>query len=252
MTSFIIKIIAVITMLCDHSGDLIIGHISTLNMIGRIAFPLFAFQLVIGYAHTSNLKKYLFRLFVFALISEIPFSIFMHIISGSYFGLNIFFTLFLGVCAMYIYDNCFSNDLKIINNTANLKSFYLFRFLKTAPVFFKIMFGTFSMSIIFLFAYFLKVDYSIWGIVLILYIHIFYDKNKVLFSIGYLILCLYQVMIYYGILSYQWLISDYIFTILPLTIMLLYNGKKGPSLQNFFYIFYPLHLIILELIHFTL
>ena len=59
MSSFVIKLIAIITMLCDHSGDAIIGHFSILNIIGRIAFPLFCFQIVVGYKHTKNVKKYL-------------------------------------------------------------------------------------------------------------------------------------------------------------------------------------------------
>ena len=58
MSSFIIKIIAIFTMFIDHSGDALIGKTSILNVIGRIAFPLFAFQLVVGYKNTSNLKKY--------------------------------------------------------------------------------------------------------------------------------------------------------------------------------------------------
>ena len=56
-------------MFCDHSGDAFIGHFSFLNLIGRIAFPIFAFQVVQGYIHTHNVKKYALRLFIFAFIS---------------------------------------------------------------------------------------------------------------------------------------------------------------------------------------
>ena len=79
MTSFVLKIIAMITMIIDHSGDVFnpLLHEKSLifNAVGRIAFPLFAFMVVEGYTHTSNIKKYLLRLFIFALISEIPFYI---------------------------------------------------------------------------------------------------------------------------------------------------------------------------------
>lgn len=73
MTSFKLKIIAIITMVCDHFGDALFSVISPLNFIGRMAFPIFAFQLSEGYIHTKNIKRYLLRIFVFAIISQIPF-----------------------------------------------------------------------------------------------------------------------------------------------------------------------------------
>ena len=69
MSSFVIKLIAVITMFMDHFADVVVGHNSWLNYFGRIAFPLFCFQFVIGYKNTSNKKKFFIRLLLFALIS---------------------------------------------------------------------------------------------------------------------------------------------------------------------------------------
>ena len=71
MSSFVLKIIAVTTMLIDHSGYLIFGGFSFMNYIGRLAFPIFAFLITEGYIHTSNIKKYFFRLLVFAIISQL-------------------------------------------------------------------------------------------------------------------------------------------------------------------------------------
>ena len=81
MTSFVLKIIALISMFCDHFGDAFVKHFSFLNLIGRIAFPIFAFQISEGFSHTHNLKNYFIRLGAFALISQIPFSLFNYIIS---------------------------------------------------------------------------------------------------------------------------------------------------------------------------
>ena len=92
MSSFIIKLIAIITMICDHCSDTFIGHISFLNIIGRIAFPLFCFQLVIGYKHTKDVKKYLTRLIIFGIISQIPFGLFLYNFIGTYDTLDIFQT----------------------------------------------------------------------------------------------------------------------------------------------------------------
>ena len=105
MSSFVLKIIAVITMFIDHLGYTIFGKFSYLNYIGRISFPIFAFQISEGYIHTKNLKKYFLRLFLFAVISQIPFMLFHSIISDTFY-LNIFFTLLLGLLSIYIYDKC--------------------------------------------------------------------------------------------------------------------------------------------------
>ena len=90
-------------MLCDHTGDVFIGHFSFLNLIGRIAFPIFAFQIVQGYIHTHNVKKYALRLFAFACISQIPFMLFLSTFYDNYY-LNVFFKLFLGVICIYGFD----------------------------------------------------------------------------------------------------------------------------------------------------
>ena len=76
MTSFILKCIAMISMLIDHTSVAYFGQTTLFNVIGRIAFPIFAFQISEGYIHTKNLKKYLLRLFCFAIISQVPFMLF--------------------------------------------------------------------------------------------------------------------------------------------------------------------------------
>ena len=62
MSSFALKILACISMLFDHTGYLIFNGSSFFNYIGRLAFPIFAFQIAEGYTHTKDLKKYVFRL----------------------------------------------------------------------------------------------------------------------------------------------------------------------------------------------
>lgn len=262
MSSFIIKIIAIISMICDHTGDILIGHNSILNVIGRIAFPLFAFQLVIGYAHTRNKAKYFVRLLLFAIISQIPYSIMSNIISGSYFYLNIFFTLATGVLAMTIYDldlNAYSYKyipiqlkekfISFRNNHSNNYKIY------SASL--KVLFICLLLSI----SEILNFDYEAWGVLLILIIHIFY-KNKfynisndkkiydIIFIVVYSLICVARFIPYWNLLPSQRLFPEIIFTILPIAFMYMYNGKKGPSLKYFFYIFYPLHLIILEMLYY--
>ena len=66
MSAFVLKIIACITMFIDHLGYAVFhGEASWFNYVGRLAFPIFAFQISEGYIHTKNLKKYFYRLVIF-------------------------------------------------------------------------------------------------------------------------------------------------------------------------------------------
>ena len=70
MSSFVLKLIAIITMLIDHIGAVLYPEIRWLRLIGRIAFPIFAYLVAEGFYKTSDIKKYLKRLFIFALVSD--------------------------------------------------------------------------------------------------------------------------------------------------------------------------------------
>lgn len=116
MSSFIIKIIAIISMTIDHVNDIFYKQ-TALNVIGRIAFPLFCFQIVVGYSKTRNLLKYILRLVVFAIITQVPYYFFMKEI-GAGFSLNVLCTLVLGLIAIYFYDMKFeksSDNVSIID-----------------------------------------------------------------------------------------------------------------------------------------
>lgn len=215
MSSFVLKLIAIITMFIDHVGYVIFDGFSFFNYIGRIAFPIFAFQISEGYIHTKNLKKYFLRLFIFALISQIPFMLFHKIISNN-FTLNIFFTLLLGLASIYIYD----------------KSKHKF-------------FGIVISIIIGIIAEFIHCDYGFYGIAIILLFYVF-KNNNLLSSISFIIAVTINYLIpiikygFYNIYLYL-----YIFTLIPIIFISLYNGKKGKNTKYLLYLFYPIHLLLI-------
>jgi hypothetical protein len=96
-----LKLIAALTMLLDHAASLPgIANSNTyiiLRIIGRISFPIFAYYIAVGFIHTHNLKKYVTRLFICAVISQIPFALYFK----DPFNLNIIFTFLLAIAVLY-------------------------------------------------------------------------------------------------------------------------------------------------------
>ncbi len=105
ITLFTLKIIAIVTMFLDHYYR-IIGGPEWLSILGRLAFPIFAFSISEGYSHTKNVNKYLMRLLNFAIIIQLP-----NFLGFQEYPLNIFFTLALGLFCLEILDN---NKINIV------------------------------------------------------------------------------------------------------------------------------------------
>lgn len=216
MTSTILKLIALVTMIIDHTGAIFFPSNITLRIIGRIAFPIYCFLLIEGYNHTKNIRKYGLRLFIFALISEVPFD---YAFNGelSFSHQNIFFTLTLGLLFIYMIDHVMA-----LNPAAAIGGMVLSVFL----------------------AEFLRTDYGILGII---YILIFYISSKIQGItkpiVIFILLYIFSATLSFGIQYYA---------ILAVPFIALYNGKKGSLgliMKYGFYVAYPLHLAILYFIN---
>jgi hypothetical protein len=111
VTIFALKVIASVAMLLDHVGAALLPSVQALRWIGRIALPLYIFMVSEGCAHTRNMGKYMLRMGIFALISEIPFDLaFMQSKVDPAFAIdflrnaNIFYSLFLGIASVFVFE----------------------------------------------------------------------------------------------------------------------------------------------------
>lgn len=203
LTSFQLKLLAICSMLIDHTGAVLFPELPVLRYIGRLAFPIFCFLLTEGYVHTRDVKKYLLRLAVFAAVSELPFDLALYGGQELTAHQNVFFTLFIGLGMIYLMDREQEVPMRI---------------------------G--SLVLAMWLAEFLHTDYGARGVLLIAVFWLFRDQKalRLLLGAGWNLLW-GSVIQYAGMLA-----------MLPAA---LYNGEKGRSMKYFFYLFYPVHLIVL-------
>lgn len=217
-----LKYIAFFSMFIDHFNKAIITPLlnyqqplvfisSLFDIIGRIAFPIFAFMIVEGFYKTNSRWKYLRNLLAFAVISEIPYDMFQSKVFVNNRSQNIMWALALGLLTLIIVDK-----LK-----EKIKNKYIWIFVSIIIVAINAIIATL-----------LSFDYDYYSIIIIFILYIFYDKRFV----G-------------SLLSYLVIIKE-IYAILGFAIINLYNGEKGKQNKLFNYLFYPIHLFILGLCRF--
>lgn len=188
-----LKMIAVISMFIDHSYKVgLLPYHIIFEIIGRIAFPVFAFLVAEGAYHTSNRKKYLGTLFLFALISEVPFNFCFY---GTYLYVghqNIMFTMFVGVAFAYI-SEFFKNKLQF-------------------PEWLAIMLSMMFVCVVGLFG---NLDYSMYGTALVFLLcsmNVFSEKNRLMnykiIGFSVLVYILYCMFCYWSHCADLWANSN--------------------------------------------
>ncbi|MFC5733573.1 TraX family protein [Cytobacillus gottheilii] len=253
MTGTLLKIIALIAMLIDHIGQFIPNTPEFLRWIGRLAAPNFIYCVAIGYKYTTNTTKYLKRLYISGVIMAF-LNVGLHIVFSKDGGMavsnNFFTTLFLSGFIMYLLDK------------KEIRLFIIFFLWQIASLILCIVFSELwvisdDLSYPFYGAIFGNLYLVEGGFLFVLLGVIFYFSNsKRIMTINYILFCLlliflsetfgggYGFFTYYGFpfSEYQWIM------IASLPIILLYNGRKGIGLKYFFYLFYPIHIIILYIL----
>lgn len=239
-----LKLIAMVSMLIDHTAAsilyrMIVSNPANFDMlgqvkmtpicivyfvmrgIGRLAFPIYIFLLLEGFEHTRNRWKYLGRLVMFALVSEIPFDMAFsygnmdtryvlsgHVLEFSY--QNVFWTLSIGMLTIILIDNIGNLKLEPVGR------FWL-----------QFIIAALGMGL----AFVMKTDYDAVGVLAIVVAYIL-RKKRVAQMLG---VCI--SLVFAGLMEEIALID-----ILPVAY---YNGHRGINLKWIFYAFYPVHLLIL-------
>ncbi len=215
-----LKLIAIFCMTIDHAAVIFVPQGTDtyvhMRMVGRFAFPIFAFLLTEGLKYTKNRYLYLKNLFLFGLISTPSF----YLVFRS--GLNVMFTLFLGGLAITLIDRISKTDAG-----RNVLKCFIKTFLQG------VIFIT-----IFLTAIFLKTDYDGIGIIVIMAFYYLPRITHLPDPLIYVFCC--------AILGVTAFIEDdnpeSIYAFIP---MMAYDRSRGKQNKWFFYFYYPLHLLVL-------
>lgn len=253
-----LKIIACITMLIDHIGAVFFTNSTILRFIGRIAFPIFCFMLVQGYFKTSNVKKYIIRLLILALLSEIPYDYTFHNMLFDFKHQNVIWTLLFGLIIIYLLDT-------IHKTSDTFKNKPTYNLIKFMAIFTNVLIIIFAINI----STILYLDYEYFGISYILLFYFnykFFKKNDIKYYLSLFIslifVCILLILndqttyasygIYYSfsetIKVFSWMHLGSLFSIIPI---ILYNEEKGNNkIRKLLNLFYPIHIIIFSIILF--
>lgn len=221
MTAFQIKLLAIITMAIDHVGLFLFPQLTFLRMIGRLAFPLFAWLIANGAYHTHNIKAYLTRLLLFGLFSQIPFLLTNQQQDPFFWELNVLFTLSFGLIAIIA-----------IKATSNKLLWFLATLLCAGG------------------AALLKTDYGAVGVLSIIVFYLTFKNLKLMVALEVLLFTLPYILpalreppgFRFAAIGIEPLAP------LALVFIALYNEKEGIKAKYLFYVFYPVQYAVIYLI----
>lgn len=219
MSSFMLRLIALLSMLIDHAGLALFPDIGLFRCIGRLSFPIYCFLIVQGYLHTRDIRAYGRRLLLLAIVSEIPFDLLIFGRLSSPMEQNVLFSLLLGLMALYTADSLASKPLYASG------AVLAFCMLAMAA---NVSYGWLSIALC------LSMRFSTGS-----------QMRLVLYTGGSLLL--YTLTLLLSGVAHSWVLVSLcaLLSLIPLT---LYSGKRGlhhPATTFLFYAAYPLHILAL-------
>lgn len=224
LTNNQLKIIAMVSMALDHIGLLFFPNADIFRILGRIAFPIFAYMIAEGCRYTKNRTKYLGIIAAMAVAFQAVFFVAMQ---SLYQGILVTFSL--AIITIYSIDGIL-HAKKLWGRLASVAAFaFVLVFVFVLPI---LLTGTDF-----------DIDYGIWGI--LLPVAVYFLPSRVWRVVGVSVLLLIRAIHYtmlpagsLGLL--QW------FSLCAVPLLALYNGERGRAKMKYvFYIFYPAHLVLL-------
>ncbi|MBU3142605.1 TraX family protein [Clostridium sp. CF012] len=265
-----LKLLALVTMLVDHIGYMYFPNEILLRIIGRLAFPIFAYQIAIGYSRTSNIKKYVLRLSLFALITQIPYCFFSPDIKFNPIHFNVLFTFLAAIGLLCVYDMGIINIKNFIKDKNYIHLLYGIFLLALAIV---IIILPEILSFLIKDFY---LEYGLLGLALVLLFHVFQEKmHLAVISIillyllhGYYRVALWNsayssVLFWSNLLNFKYVWNQLdlqnglsqlqvyyfnalgVFALIPILILESINTSRIRLNKYVGYIFYPAHMMLL-------
>mgnify|MGYP003303308116 FL=1 len=217
-----LKIIALISMTIDHIGMQLFPRVGLLRILGRLAFPIFAFMIAEGCCHTRNRKKYLLSMASLAALCQLVYLLAM----GSVY-MSVLVTFSLSILLVYAID--FGKKL---GGAAWLVSLTVFTAIYFLTEILPLLLRSTDYGI----------DYGFWGVLLPVVVYLAKDRPRKLLMAA-LALC----MIAIGSSPAQW------WGLSAIPLLALYNGKRGKrKMKYLFYVYYPAHLVVIHLLSYMM
>lgn len=235
-SAFTLKVLACVFMLIDHIGVMLCPDILWLRVVGRLAYPLFAYFIAEGCRYTKNKLRRFLSVFILGVVCELVYVLF----TGAYYG-NILLTFSLSVLLIYLLG-------------------YVKKSLTVSKLRFTLMLSALVLSLVTVYLYckFVGVDYGFFGVVAPLFAVLIDDIPKLsdklyskvdrqvvslaMFALGLILIAMFE-----NVLSCQ------MWSLCALILLALYNGERGKySFKYGFYLFYPLHLVTIQALAYLL
>lgn len=230
LSAYQIKVIAIVAMTIDHIAWMWVPAVTAvgqcMHTIGRITAPIMCYLLVEGYIHTHDVRKYTFRLGIFAVVSAFAFYYYENGtgISGGIPGFGMIYTLFIALLMLRVYDS---------EGITGWKK---------------------GVLVIVLFMLSLFGDWAGIGVTWPLIMYIYRDNKSMQLK-----LLAFTAFVFAAAVAAETALSNPMYpyaavfqfgTLLAVPILAMYNGRLGGRRGGkwFFYIYYPLHMVVIRLI----
>lgn len=232
----ILKIIAAISMLIDHIGVIFYPNVVIYRIIGRIAYPIFAFMIAEGCYYTRNKIKYFLSVFLLGAACQVVYYILNHELE---MGILITFSLSI----LVVYSLQFTKEMVFAKCKFFIKALSMICFICVL------------LSVYFI-NKFIKIDYGFFGCIAPAFAIILRKPKEDSMTVWRYVDNIFVRVLIFGVVLIILAITIgeiQIYSLFALPLLLLYSGKRGKlKMKYFFYIFYPVHLSILQAINYII